>query len=267
MSQSAGFWCTPNCDPHLNMAIDEWLFGAMADSGPDLAAALRLYTWASPAITIGYNQDSARAVDWSQIDSNLPVIRRITGGRAIFHDPYEITFSFCARLEALPETLQGLSQTNALISLAVVESFREVGITASWAQHSDRSFRMAGNSADKSCFNSLSKYEIIADGRKIAGGAQRRIGSSLIHQGSLKVNGIQPFPAIGQRPRADEAIRPGNPMRKYSIEDFRAVLPGVFSSIFGLAFVPMAVSPRHQQEIDALRRNLKQNSLSRRGIF
>ena len=126
---------------------------------------------------------------------------------------------------------------------------------------------MAGNSADKSCFNSLSKYEIISDGRKIVGGAQRRIGSSLIHQGSLKVNGIQPFPAIGQRLRADEAIGPGNPMRKYSIEDFRAVLPGVFSSIFGLAFVPMAVSPRHQQEIDVLRRNLKQNSLSRRGIF
>jgi lipoate-protein ligase A len=267
MSQSAGFWLTPNCDPYLNMAVDEWLFGAVADSELGLAAVLRLYTWASSAITIGYNQDPARAVSWSQIDANLPVIRRITGGRAIFHDPYEITFSFCARLEALPEGLQGLSQTNALISMAVVESLREVGISASWARHSDRSFRMAGNSADESCFNSLSKYEIIADGKKIAGGAQRRVGSSLIHQGSLKVNGIQPFPAIGQRAWGDEEIGPVNPAGRYSIDNFRSVFPRVFSSKFRLAFASLAVSPRHEQEIDVLRRNLQQNSLSRRGIL
>ncbi len=267
MTRSAEFWCTPNCDPYLNMAIDEWLFKATADSELGLSAALRLYTWASQSITIGYNQDSNRAVDWPQIDPNLPVIRRITGGRAIFHDPFEINFSFCARLEALPEAFRGLSQTNALISMAVVESLEKVGITASWAEHSDRSFKKRRGSADMSCFNSLSKYEIIADGRKVAGGAQRRIGSSLIHQGSLKVNGIQPFPAIGQKAHKDAVIGPANPVRKYTIEEFRTVLPDVFSSKFGLTFVPMAVSSRQQQEIDVLCRNLQQNSLSKRGIF
>ncbi len=89
------FIYTPSRDPFLNMAMDEWLFdevchGLLADS-----AILRIYSWSVPAITIGYNQDQNKAVDWGLHRSDTPVIRRITGGRGIFHESTEITFSLC----------------------------------------------------------------------------------------------------------------------------------------------------------------------------
>ena len=89
------------CDPYENMAADEWLM-EQAFSRPGYVA-LRLYTWNAGAITFGYNQDVDRAVDYSALNGT-PLIRRITGGRALYHDPSELTYAIVVNTTGLGKT-------------------------------------------------------------------------------------------------------------------------------------------------------------------
>ncbi|MCX6825705.1 MAG: hypothetical protein NTV06_00355 [candidate division Zixibacteria bacterium] len=115
------YYFTPNFDPYLNMAVDEWLFDSICRHTVHCRAALRLYSWLFPAITIGYNQDFSEITSKEYLDEQLPVIRRITGGRAIYHEPSEITFSLSAGLDIFPAEARTMSCTTGLISESKVE--------------------------------------------------------------------------------------------------------------------------------------------------
>ena len=100
----------PESDPYFNMACDNALFSVLSRRSAEVTAILRLYSWKIPAITIGYNQDVSKALDLTRVEDGLPVIRRITGGRAIYHDRSEITFSLTARMDRLPMGPKGLGE-------------------------------------------------------------------------------------------------------------------------------------------------------------
>jgi lipoate-protein ligase A len=54
---------------------------------------IRFYSWASPIITIGYFQDAGTEADLAECAaSDVGLIRRATGGGAVFHE-HEITYS------------------------------------------------------------------------------------------------------------------------------------------------------------------------------
>ena len=90
--------CVVQIDPPLsgetNMAIDEAL---LRDATPESPVVLRIYRWEQPTLSLGYFQswDDCRAVPGL---SDLPWVRRKTGGGAIVHDQ-EITYSIL-----IPET-------------------------------------------------------------------------------------------------------------------------------------------------------------------
>ncbi len=72
-----------------NMALDEALLEWIADR-PD-AGCLRTYGWAEPTLTLGYFQSLSQALAeprWR----GVPVVRRATGGGAIWHD-HELTYA------------------------------------------------------------------------------------------------------------------------------------------------------------------------------
>jgi lipoate-protein ligase A len=216
------------------MAVDAILFDMFAQSEIDLAAVLRLYTWKRPAITIGYNQDPDRILDKSRVEENLPVIRRITGGRAIYHDKSEITFSLTADSSRLPVPTSTLSTTNTMISQALVEILNELGIPAAWMRHSDKLSRGVLKDQKPACFDSISKYEIVSDGRKIVGGAQRRNGGCFIFQGSIKVNGVAGHASIGQSHQSELIVNQEE--RMIQISDMKKVFGDFFSRAFGMKF-------------------------------
>lgn len=260
------YYITPRGTPYFNMALDEWLFSRVRKESEFCGVILRLYSWKSEAITIGYNQLLQEAVDFSRLGDNVPIIRRITGGRAIYHDSTELTFSFSLNSEVLPCGLRTLSETNKMISDSVVEILNSAGINATGASRSDPSFKGSSRFRNKSCFGSLARYEIVSDGSKIAAGAQRRIGSYLIHQGSIKINGISECPAIGQTGEdGKKAYGSVNKRTKnYALDEFSVDFGRVFSSNLGMELENSEVSKGDGEEIERFRLNLVENILNRR---
>jgi lipoate-protein ligase A len=88
---------TEPTDGATNMAIDEavWL-GRRAGSSPP---TLRFFAWEPPTISLGYGQPLDRHVDLAACHRfGVGIVRRLTGGSAIYHDgpERELTYSVVA---------------------------------------------------------------------------------------------------------------------------------------------------------------------------
>lgn len=78
----------PETDPYYNLAAEEFL---LKSAGEDTFMIWRN----DPSVIIGKHQNAAREINHDFIEANhLPVIRRITGGGTVYHDPGNINFSF-----------------------------------------------------------------------------------------------------------------------------------------------------------------------------
>ncbi len=249
----------PDSDPFYNMACDTALFGYLAEPLHDISAALRLYSWNRPAITIGYNQDISRALDIAKVESDLPVIRRITGGRAIYHDKSEITFSLTGREDKFPSGIGNLSAMNTKISSVLVEILNSFGIASEWRRHSDDKFKRSERARIGACFASVSRYEIVSHGVKIVGGAQRSSAGCFIHQGSIKLNGIASHPALDSI--SSGVPKPVEDGRNVRISDIKETFVRYFSRRFECEFSECDFSSKLTNEIKAEEKKLRENPL------
>ena len=257
------FFFTPDCEPYYNMALDEWLFAQIINDRSDSSANLRLYSWRNPGITIGYNQKVEMALDQDNLDCDIPVIRRITGGRAIYHDSSEITFSLSMKTDILPEKSRSLSAVNSLVSETIVEILVSCGINAEWRRHSGHESRpIAKNNQVSACFDSVSRYEITAEGRKVAGIAQRRIGSVIIQQGSIKINGISDYPAVRQRGNANAKPKCNAESKILSINEMKKPFIRSFSGLMLINFVENKLTVNRFSELSESVSFMSQNPLS-----
>jgi len=161
----------------FNMALDEAV--AEAVRGKLSPPTLRLYQWKRPSISVGYFQKSSEVnLDYCS-ERGYPVVRRLTGGRAILHDD-ELTYSVSSCADSALFR-GGLHETYRTISSALVSALCSHGINA------QISFRKKRNIHDKnpSCFRSASYGEITVNGKKIIGSAQKRYKDGFLQHGSL----------------------------------------------------------------------------------
>lgn len=156
-----------------NMAADEAILTS-AERG-ECAPTLRLYRWSEPTLTVGYAQDPR------PFAVGLPVVRRITGGRAVLHD-MELTYSVVAG-NGHPLFSDGIMDGYRLISTAIVDALKECGVRAEFAPPPATPSGKGG--AGGACFRSPSRYEVLAGGKKLAGSAQRRFKRSFLQHGSI----------------------------------------------------------------------------------
>jgi len=181
------------------MAFDEWMFaGAIKEPA---AVFLRLYSWQPGAITVGYNQDLKRAVDHSRL-AGTAVIRRITGGRALYHDPSELTYSVAIgehRLESIASS-GSVSAVSRVIAEVLVEFLATMGLAAEPTWRSSQRERRRNFFHKAPCFASFSRYEIASQGRKVVASAQRQIGRTVFQHGSIKMAGVATHPALPRLP-------------------------------------------------------------------
>jgi len=142
-----------------NMAIDEAIMRNYALFGKP---TVRFYSWKPPAVSIGYFQQIEEEVDLAECKKQgVDVVRRITGGGAVFHEA-ELTYSFCCTGES------GLVEKNILESYkkicgSIVLGLGGLGLKAEFAPLND----------------------ITVNGRKISGNAQTRRGGIVLQHGTI----------------------------------------------------------------------------------
>jgi len=144
----------------LNMGIDEALLGTVS-SGESLPT-LRLYRWAPACVTVGYFQSLEAEVDTQACKAaGVDIVRRLTGGGAVFHDA-EITYSLVVPL------------SHELAAADILESYRRIcaGLVRGLARL-----------GVESSFEPIN--DIAAGGKKISGNAQTRRRGCLLQHGTV----------------------------------------------------------------------------------
>ena len=158
-------------DAYANMAIDEAILHYCE------IPVLRVYGWKPEAISIGYNQN-LEEINLKNC-KNIALVRRITGGKAIFHDK-EITYSFI-----LPESLdllpKEINESYKEIAKALVLALKKFNLDVEIKKVPERI-------ATSICFNSSNWYELLANSRKISGSAQRRMDGKMLQHGSILID-------------------------------------------------------------------------------
>ena len=157
-------------DCYANMAIDEAILHYC-----DIPV-LRVYGWRPAGITVGYNQDIQEInLDYCA-NNKIDIVRRITGGKAIFHDK-EITYSFI-----LPENInllpKEINESYRIIANALMITFNKISISVELKKVPERI-------ATSICFNSSNWYELLVNNKKISGSAQRRMQGKILQHGSI----------------------------------------------------------------------------------
>ena len=165
-----------------NMAIDEAIL-EWAALRKD-AAFLRTYGWVEPTLTLGYFQSLSEALSeprWR----GVPLVRRPTGGGAIWHD-HELTYSL-----VLPAHHALARQSSVLyqaVHAAIVRILCSQGLDACRRADLEPAPRRAERRPQGRpflCFTDRDPEDIVAGGFKVMGSAQRRHAGAILQHGSL----------------------------------------------------------------------------------
>jgi lipoate-protein ligase A len=135
----------------LNMAIDEFLLYNCSDP------VLRIYGWSKPCISIGYFQSTDDINYKKCLEQNIDIVRRITGGGAVFHD-MELTYSFVTK-----NFPQDILESYKEISGIVIQALKKLGLDAKFSPLND----------------------VTVNGKKVCGNAQTRKNNTLLQHGTI----------------------------------------------------------------------------------
>lgn len=163
-------------DGAWNMAVDEAIL-LQRKNGTTLST-LRIYSWQKRTVSLGYFQ----RVDKNTADfcgqNNIDLIRRPTGGGFVLHDQ-EITFSVVFSRQDLRDQRQAVEYFR-IIATCIQNALSTMGVTVSLEENV-----FSGKDNHFFCFNNPTKYDLLVNGKKVCGSAQRRYRDIILQQGSL----------------------------------------------------------------------------------
>jgi lipoate-protein ligase A len=164
-----------------NMAVDQALLSCF---NPHCSRpVLRLYGWAPPAISLGRFQIPGEVLDLAKCASaGVPVVRRITGGGALYHAE-ELTYALVCASHHLPG-VASVKESFRLLTRFLLRFYALLGLDACYAvDHCPAGTRLGERTPF--CFAGKESYDIMIDGRKIGGNAQRRLKDVIFQHGSI----------------------------------------------------------------------------------
>jgi lipoate-protein ligase A len=139
-------------DPRLNLATEEFLLRHLRIEEP-----LLLFYINGPSVIIGRNQNTIEEIDSEYVkDSSIHVVRRLSGGGAVYHDFGNLNFSF---ITSGSEDLHNFAK----FTEPVIKVLRQLGVGAELRGRSD----------------------IFAEGKKISGNAQYATAGRMFSHGTL----------------------------------------------------------------------------------
>ena len=158
----------PSRSAAVNMAIDEALLECAT------TPSIRFYKWDHPALSFGY---FGKFTDVANHSTECDLVRRWTGGGIVFHGD-DLTYSI-----VIPASDAAFTES----SMSTYEKIHDAIRAALVAN--GQSAQLAANGAPKisdSCFANPVRGDVLSNGHKIAGAAQRRTRRGLLQQGSIQ---------------------------------------------------------------------------------
>lgn len=138
-------------NPYFNIAMEEYL---LKNSNDDCFILWRN----EPAVILGINQNAFSEINLDYIkDNNIPVVRRLTGGGAVFHDLGNVNFTFISS--------KNRDDFNNFIKFTtpIISYLNTIGVKAEFSGRND----------------------LVIEGRKFSGNAQCSFNHKVMHHGTL----------------------------------------------------------------------------------
>ncbi len=226
-------------DAFTNMATDEAIMRLHKEGPP----TVRLYRWKPHAVSIGYFQGIEEEVDLAKAEElNCDVVRRITGGGAVFHE-HELTYSFvCSEKSGLVP--KNILESYRTICGSIINGLDGIGLKAEFAPLND----------------------IIVNGKKISGNAQTRRGGNVLQHGTLlmdlsvdKMFSLLKVPDEKMRGKIIENVKQRvtsieqETKREYSFRDVADEIKKGFEKAFDAELVPGELSSEELELAKELR--------------
>lgn len=143
-------------DPRFNLALEEYVVKHM-DPDPEY-----VILWQNePSVIIGRNQNTIEEINIKFIkDNNIHVVRRLSGGGAVYHDLGNLNFTFIVKNKG------DVADNFKKFTEPVVSLLRSLGVDAQFTGRND----------------------ITIDGKKFSGNAQYYYKDRLLHHGTILFN-------------------------------------------------------------------------------
>jgi len=225
-------------DAFMSMAIDETLLKLNAEG--KTPNTVRFWRWLPSAVSIGCFQSVEREVDLGVAKKyGVDVVRRITGGGAVFHDhDGELTYSVVCKQGEVPDDI---IESYKLICGGLVRGFAQLGLRAEFKPVND----------------------VQVNGKKISGSAQTRRWGSVLQHGTVlispEVRRMFELLKVSPEKISDKFITSVFERvttverelgRKPSFEEVRAAMVGGFADALGVELVEGELS-REEFELAA----------------
>lgn len=166
----------------LNMAIDYYFSEQMTRINEPV---LRFYGWDPFCLSLGRHQDANIVNITKLISDGFNIVRRPTGGSAIFHSD-ELTYSI-----VIPKKLMHHKELYLMMHQILYRTLRKLEYNVEFhAQYDTENYLKKGN-ATLICFNRSAYTEIKYNGKKLVGSAQKIFSNSILQHGSILLDNTQ----------------------------------------------------------------------------
>src|SRR5690625_3485208 len=140
-------------DPSINLALEEYVLQNFAESDTYL-----LFYINEPSIIVGRNQNTVEEINTDYVEkNNIQVVRRLSGGGAVYHDLGNLNFSFITKDDG--ESFHDFEK----FTKPVVEALNQIGVPA----------KLEG------------RNDLLVEGRKFSGNAQYATKGRMFNHGTI----------------------------------------------------------------------------------
>ncbi len=175
-------------DGPSNMALDEALLDSVAEDPS--AAVVRTYAWSIPTLSLGYFQTMAE-LEADPRWASVPIVRRPTGGGALWHD-HEVTYAVV--VPSLHPAARPSRTLYRVIHEAIVGRLQSCGIEA--GRRGEMKIGEESGRRPFLCFTDRDSEDIVFQGEKLVGSAQRRRSGAVLQHGSLLLSRSKTTPEL-----------------------------------------------------------------------
>ena len=171
------------CSPSYNMAMDEALLDWHSEGL--IPPVIRFYEWNPATLSIGYFQTVEKEIDIEAVKRlGLGFVRRPTGGRGVLHE-HELTYSVIVT-ESYPSMPATVTEAYRVISEGLLLGFQNLGLNAYFSvPNTNEQKENLKKPKSAVCFDAPSWYELVVEGKKVAGSAQTRQKGVILQHGAI----------------------------------------------------------------------------------